>query len=74
MALLPLTHSQKQQPTTMKYSDMTHDLSNIPHKTQYIQLRKDLQAFLTEEKLTVPHISAGKFLCMAYHMTASYQY
>lgn len=40
---------------------MTHDLSNIPHKTQYIQLRKDLQAFLTEEKLTVPHISAGKF-------------
>ncbi|GAB5591897.1 hypothetical protein Unana1_06797 [Umbelopsis nana] len=36
---------------------MTHDLLSIPHNATYSRLGKDVQAFLQDENLTVPHIT-----------------
>lgn len=45
---------------------MTHDLLSIPHNATYSQLGKDVQAFLQDENLTVPHITFGEYN-LSYH-------
>lgn len=44
----------------MNYNDMTQDLSNLPSHTHYNELRSNLQSFLDDENLTVPHITKGE--------------
>lgn len=44
----------------MNYNDMTQDLNNLPSHTQYYELRSNLQSFLDDENLTVPHITKGE--------------
>jgi hypothetical protein len=39
---------------------MTQDLTNIPSHTQYSELRTNLQSFLDDENLIVPHITKGE--------------
>ncbi|CAO3668557.1 unnamed protein product [Umbelopsis ramanniana] len=57
MSLIFSQRSNANKTTSMNYNDMTQDLNNLPLHIHYNELRSNLQSFLDDENLTVPHIT-----------------
>ncbi|KAI9289776.1 hypothetical protein BC943DRAFT_315125 [Umbelopsis sp. AD052] len=57
MSFIFSQRSNANKTTSMDYNAMTQDLNNIPPHTHYNELRTNLQSFLDDENLIVPHIT-----------------